>query len=201
MPLLRSSLFLQAQFCRVRCERSPFRADRDLLRTGGGVGIIEEKAEVITINENINWAKVKSAYVAGGISQKKVAERFGIPWSTLQKRAAKEGWTKSREKAREKAVQKTVQINAEKIADNATIAADIKRKGLELLNRLFDDFNQYTATEHRAYDDARNLTDIKRLRDLTAAYKDLTGDIQSTDNGASALLQSLFDLERGAKHD
>jgi hypothetical protein len=156
---------------------------------------------VITINENINWAKVKSAYVAGGISQKKVAERFGIPWSTLQKRAAKEGWTKSREKAREKAVQKTVQKNADKIADNATIAADIKRKGLELLNRLFDDFNQYTATEHRAYDDARNLTDIKRLRDLTAAYKDLTGDIQSTDNGANALLQSLFDLERGAKND
>ena len=82
---------------------------------------------------------------------------------------------------------------AKKTADNATLAADIKRKGLLLLDRLFDEFETVTATEHRDYT-GRNLTDIKRLRDLTAAYKDLTDDMAKPEETENPLLRSLYDL-------
>ena len=57
------------------------------------------------------------------------------------------------------------------------------------------------ATEERSYDYDGNLTEINRLRDLTAAYKDLTGDMPKAEAPANELLQSLLDLERGAIGD
>ena len=127
---------------------------------------------------NPDWNRIKAEYVAGGISQREHADKYGIPFGTMQKRARKGKWTEERTQAGEKVVEKVIQETAKKTADNATLAADIKRKGLLLLDRLFDEFETVNATEHRYYK-GRNLTDIKRLRDLTAAYKDLTDDMQT----------------------
>jgi transposase-like protein len=151
-------------------------------------------------NSKVDWHRIRAEYASGGISQRKLAEKHGIPWSTLQKKAAREHWGKDREKACAKVVERAVRKTAEKAADNATIAADIKRKGLLLLSRLFDEYAEVTSTEHRDYDAAgKNLTDIKRLRDLTAAYRDLTGDMVNSESKDSELLQSLFEMER--KHN
>lgn len=111
----------------------------------------------------------------------------------MQKRARKGKWTEERTQAGEKVVEKVIQKTAKKTADNATLAADIKRKGLLLLDRLFDEFETVTATEHRDYK-GRNLTDIKRLRDLTAAYKDLTDDMAKPETEGNPILNSLFRL-------
>ena len=127
---------------------------------------------------NPDWNRIKAEYVAGGISQRELADKYGIPFGTMQKRARNGKWTEERTQAGEKVVEKVIQETAKKTADNATLAADIKRKGLLLLDRLFDEFETVNATEHRDYK-GRNLTDIKRLRDLTAAYKDLTDDMQA----------------------
>jgi hypothetical protein len=135
--------------------------------------------EVIPIGKTSpDWNRIKAEYVAGGISQRDLADKYGIPFGTMQKRARKGKWTEERTQAGEKVVEKVIQETAKKTADNATLAADIKRKGLLLLDRLFDEFETVNATEHRDYK-GRNLTDIKRLRDLTAAYKDLTDDMQT----------------------
>ena len=88
-----------------------------------------------------------------------------------------------------------MQKTAEKAADNATLAADIKRKGLLILNKLFEDYMEVTATERTIY--GENSKDVKRLRDLTAAYRDLTEDLQTASNG-NELLRSLLELERRA---
>ena len=139
---------------------------------------------------NPDWNRIKGEYVAGGISQRDLAEKYGIPFGTMQKRAVREKWTEERTEAGDKVVEKVIQKTAEKTADNATLAADIKRKGLLLLDRLFDEFDSVTSTEHRDYK-GRNVTDIKRLRDLTAAYKDLTDDMAKPEESESPILRSL----------
>lgn len=106
-----------------------------------------------------------------------------------------EKWTEKRENAKAEVTQNVIQKTADLAADNATIAAGIKRKGLLMLDKLFDDFARYTSTEHQQF--GPGSKDISRLRDLTAAYKDLTGDIATNSNGTNELLQSLIDLERG----
>lgn len=150
--------------------------------------------EVIPIGKTSpDWNRIKAEYVAGGISQRDLADKYGIPFGTMQKRARKGKWTEERTQAGEKVVEKVIQKTAKKTADNATLAADIKRKGLLLLDRLFDEFETVTATEHRDYK-GRNLTDIKRLRDLTAAYKDLTDDMAKPETEGNPILNSLFRL-------
>ena len=157
--------------------------------------------EVVVIGEiKHDWNGIRAEYIKGGISQRKLAIKHGIPVNTLIKRAHAEAWATAREEASKKAVLKVQQKTANAAADNATIAADIKRKGLMLLSRLFDEYAEVTSTEHRDYDVAgKNLTDIKRLRDLTAAYRDLTGDMVNSESKDSELLQSLFEMER--KHN
>lgn len=145
--------------------------------------------------KRVDWDAIRAEYIGGGISQRKLAEKHGVSPDALMQKANRENWKKYRDKAISKSIARSQQKTANAIADNATIAANIRRKGLLLIERLMDDFAEnHTATEHR--ENQQGKTDIKRLRDLTAAYKDLTGDIVQGQND-SALLQSLIDLERG----
>lgn len=137
-----------------------------------------------TEEKRVNWHKIRAEYISG-VSQRKLAEKYGVSRTAIEHRSMKEKWSDERIIAKSKIQEKVIQKTAEKAADNATLAADIKRKGLLILSDLMDDFAKIRATEHRDYN-GNNVTDIKRLRDLTAAYKDLTDDMPSEDD-ASAL--------------
>jgi hypothetical protein len=148
---------------------------------------------VITIDneKRLNWHQIRAEYIAGA-SQRSLAEKYSINRAAIERRSRLEDWTGERIKAKAKVQEKIIQKTAEKVADNATLAADIQRTGLEILARLFSDYKQISATEHRDYQ-GRNLTDIKRLRDLTAAYKDLTEGIET---GASNKNAPVYELLR-----
>lgn len=133
-----------------------------------------------TIGKRINWHRIHAEYVAGGISQRKLAQKYKIPWSTLEKRAAREKWAKDREEARTKVAEDAVQLTADSVVNNAVLVEEIKRKGLETINRLLDQFNGLNCTERR--DLTKTSVDIKRLRDITAAFKDLTDDMPKENN-------------------
>lgn len=150
---------------------------------------------MITIgNKNgVNWHKIRAEYI-GGASQRSLAAKYGVSHSTIAKHCRIEKWTDERKAAVNKVAEKVIQKTADLAADNATIAAGIKRKALMILDRLFDGY-LYASTEHQEFGPVSK--DISRLRDLTAAYKDLTGDLATNSNGTNELLQSLIDLERG----
>lgn len=148
----------------------------------------------IDTEKRVNWHKIRAEYI-GGASQRSLAEKYGVSRTRIERRCMDEKWSEERKAAKAKIQENVIQKTADMAADNATIAAGIKRKGLLLLDKLFDDFVQYTATEYR--ETTPNTATVKRLRDLTAAYKDLTGDLATSTNGTNELLQSLIDLERG----
>ena len=173
--------------------------DARAIPPAGGGGRAERKTGVVPIEdkrERVDWNAIRAEYIGGGISYRGIAKKYGIPLNTIQDRGKADGWVDARKRAADEITATTIQKAAEKAADNATIAADIKRQGLLLLQQLFADFAA-TATEHREYD-GKDLTRIKRLRDLTGAYKDLTDDILPGAAADNALLQSLLDMERRA---
>lgn len=90
------------------------------------------------------------------------------------KKANAEGWATLRRDADSKSVAIAQQKTAEAAADNATLAADIKRRLLERLKRIEAKY-PFDATEVRTQ--TGKTTAIYRIRDLTAAYKDLTDDL------------------------
>lgn len=141
---------------------------------GGVTGRLEDisyacvKRGVIQNETGVNWRKIKAEYIAGGISQRAIAQKHGIPFGTLQKRARLEKWTAKRKGAEEKAVEKVAQKTAEKVADNAVLLQDIKTKLLQKLSAMVDAYPDANAAEikHRT----KSTEIVYRMRDIAAVY-------------------------------
>lgn len=144
------------------------------------------------IENRIDWNAIRSEYIGGGISQRKLAEKYGVPWPTLRDRASREKWQKNADAARNNAVTKAVQETASTAAENATIAADLQKRLLLRLKRTEARFPM-DATEIKATEGGKTV--IYRLRDLTSAYKDLAENI--TPSSADELLKSARALLEG----
>lgn len=85
----------------------------------------------------LNWTKIRNEYTNGHISQRKLAEKHNIPYSTLRDVATKEKWFERRQEQREKIIAKTEQKTAEKIAERESdLAANITKTAEELLAKL-----------------------------------------------------------------
>lgn len=80
----------------------------------------------------MDWKKLKAEYIAGGTSYRKLAEKYGVPFGTLRKVAAKEKWTDLRNKAVAKADTKMVESVSQK---NAKIDDKYYNLVDKLLNR------------------------------------------------------------------
>ena len=116
----------------------------------------------------MSWRKIKAEYIAGGISQRALAEKYGIPWGTLRRRANVEKWNTKRKNTEKKAEQKVEQKTAETIADNAVILQRLKTKLLNRVESMVDGFPDTNAAEMR---ERIGHTDyIYRLKDLAAVY-------------------------------
>lgn len=145
--------------------------------------------------EKPDWNAIRIDYISGTVGQRKLAEKYGIPYSTLRDRAKAEGWAKNREKARSDIVAKAVQRKAALASDNAVIAERIRKKLLERLEKEIDNLptdsigSQSRMSQITREVDKKNKNNSKtrdqtreyRIKDLTAAWKDLTDGFD--DNG------------------
>ena len=139
--------------------------------------------------KRVDWNAIRAEYIGGGISQRKLAAKHGVPWRTLQDRAKREEWIKQKDDTCAKAVIISCQKTATAAADNAVIAADIKKRLLLRLKRIEEKY-PFDATEIRTHEGKSTVT--FRIRDLTAAYKDLTDDIQSIGTDKNAPIYELL---------
>lgn len=116
----------------------------------------------------VNWRKIKAEYIAGGISQRALSEKYGVPFGTLQRRTRKEQWTQKRRDAEEKAIEKVSQKKAEEVADNAVTLERIKTKLLAKLEKMVDAYPDTQAAEIRI--NAKSVVTTYRMRDIAAVY-------------------------------
>lgn len=134
---------------------------------------------------NVDWNAIRAEYIAGGIGQRKLANKYGISEHTLISRARSESWAAEREKVKNVAATKSLQKVAEAAASNAVTAQRIRAKLLARLEREIDALPQEIGTSKRKsitqyeYDGKRpkktkDMATEYKLRDLTAAWKDLT---------------------------
>ena len=119
----------------------------------------------------MNWRKIKAEYIAGGISQRALAEKHGVSLPTLARRAKKEKWTAKRKAAECKAVEKVSEKTAVEVADNAVTLQRIKAKLLNRVEKMIDNFPDTNAGEKR--ERIGNIDYIYRLKDLAAVYSAL----------------------------
>lgn len=144
---------------------------------------------LIESEKRVNWNAIRAEYIGGGISQRKLAKKYGVSDTTLMKKANAEGWHKLREKAEIKSTAQAQQKTAEAAADNALIAADIKKRLLLRLKRIEEKY-PFDATEVRTHEGKSTVT--FRIKDLTAAYRDLTDDMPKTETDKNAPIYELI---------
>lgn len=144
------------------------------------------------------WHKIRAEYI-NGTSQAKLAKKYHVSRTSIANHCRKEGWSEARETAKAEVEQKIIRKTAEVAADNATLAAGIKRKLLERLNRIVESFPEEEATEVQKF--GRTERKVYKLKDLTAMYKDLTADMVQPEERQNPLLESLLALERRSNRD
>lgn len=140
-------------------------------------------------NKRVDWNAIRAEYIGGNISQRKLAAKYNLSPDALMQKANREGWKKDRDVAISKGIAKSQQKSANAIANNATIAAELKTTLLLRLKRIEAKY-PLDATEVRTRNG--NSTAIFRLRDLTAAYKDLTEDLTSAETDKNAPIYALL---------
>ncbi len=90
----------------------------------------------------MDWKKIKTEYIAGGTSYRKLAEKYDVSFSTLRKVAAKEQWTELRNKAGAKRDTIIVDSVSEKEAKKAV---DKLARVSDLTDMLLDKLEQAIA--------------------------------------------------------
>lgn len=146
----------------------------------------------------VAWHRIRAEYI-NGISQAGLAKKYHVSRTSIAKHCRAEGWSEARAQAKADISQKVIQKTAETVADNANLAAGIKRKLLQRLDKILDTFPEDDATEVQKYD--KQQRKVYKLKDMTAMYKDLTADMAQTDENRNELLDSLMALERRMSDD
>lgn len=134
--------------------------------------------------KQIDWNAIKAEYIGGGISQRKIAEKYGVSYNTLKDKANREHWNEQREKAHIKITAKSHQKMIDAASDNAAIAQRIKQKLLIKLEKEIDSLpeqlgsERFTETVKKGKNGDKTVSGIKyKLNDITQSFKALVGDL------------------------
>ena len=109
------------------------------------------------MNNSVDWKAIKAEYIAGGISYRKLAEKYSVPFSTLSQMAMREKWTDLRQQTQHKTDTDLVKSIGRK---NAKKSAKID----DLADRLLDKIGVLMETL---------IVEGKDVKALASALKDL----------------------------
>lgn len=115
----------------------------------------------------MDWNKLKTEYIKGGTSYRKLAEKYKANLSVLKRIAKDENWVGLREQCKAKAATKIVEIESDKQADRMKRLLTVSDK---LLEAVEDAVEKFQAGEL--------LLEKGALKSLSGTIKDIK-DIQS----------------------
>ena len=154
--------------------------------------------------KRIDWAAIRAEYIAGGISQRKLAEKHGITYNTLRRRAESGEWTAEREKQERKSAAKAAQKTANAVASNAVKLERARGLAIDRLIRALEGMPEAGGTHTRQYIQTGNkrMTVDYSLLDIVNAIEKLTRN-DSTDTAGGEVLNSIMDVlsRRRDEHD
>ena len=135
-----------------------------------------------------DWGAIRAEYIAGGISQRDLADKHKLSYGTLRSRAYKEGWVQTREDTVRKFNEKTAQKAAQKTADAAAAnAVKLEKARALLIDKII------IALEQMPKNAGTHVRQSQMDRN--------TGKQMSVDYDLSALVSAFEKLSSGATAD
>jgi hypothetical protein len=137
----------------------------------------------------VNWKKIKAEYIAGGTSYRKLAEKYGVPRTTLERTAKNEKWADLRRQAEGKAEAKIVDAistNSAKIDDKYFRLVD---KLLDKAEATIDDIDEWhptllkeMATTMKYLKDCKGIKSDADMREQEARINKLRKEAEREDD-------------------
>ncbi len=115
----------------------------------------------------MDWNKIKTEYIKGGTSYRKLCDKYDVPLSTLKRVAHDEDWVGLREQCKAKSATKIVEIESDKQADRMKRLLTVSDKLLMAVEEAVEQFQAGELTLDRG-----------ALKSLSGTIKDIK-DIQS----------------------
>ena len=136
-----------------------------------------------------DWQKIKTEYITTDTSYRKLAQKYGLRYATLQARAKEEKWTDLRDQHRTSTVSKAVNAIGTK---QATMAAKLYGVGGLLLDKV----------KSLLEDNPELLADTSAMKDVSVVLKNLK-DLMSVKSEADMREQEarIKKLRREAEPD
>ena len=106
-----------------------------------------------------DFKKIKAEYIRGGVSYRKLADKYSVSFSAIRRRAEKEKWTDLRTQAEQKASMKIVDSVA---SQDAKRVEDIQTVADLLLQKIKEGVENGTL-----------IIDTQSIRHITSSLKDL----------------------------
>ena len=138
-----------------------------------------------------DWTAIKAEYISGGISQRKLAEKYGVPFPTLRDRADRQEWAKERDKARDKAISEAVQKTVDKAASNAVLLEEARALAIKKIKKAIENIPENSGSHTRTFiqKDGKRLTVDYDLLDLVTALEKLTkNDMEQTCDAVTVII-------------
>lgn len=149
-----------------------------------------------------DWKKIKAEYIRGGVSYRKLADKYGVSYSAIRRRAEKEKWTDLRTQAEQKSSIKIVESVASQEAkrvDGIQTVADM------LLQKIMDGVKDGTLVVdtqsiRHVVSSLKDLRDIKGykseldMQEQMARIEKLRKEAEADDNGTTEI-KVTFDKE------
>lgn len=141
---------------------------------------------MIPIGKRNDWNVIKAEYIAGGISQRKLAKKYDIPFPTLRDRAKNEEWAKQRDKVRDRAVTKTIEKTADAVVSNAVKLERAKGLAIDRLIKALEQMPEKSGTHSRQtiQEGGKRMTVDYDLIDIVVSLEKLTRENDSKPDNA-----------------
>lgn len=152
-----------------------------------------------------DWTPVKADYVTGTLTYRELADKYGIPPSSLMREAVKDGWRAAREQHRKNLVKETVQKSQKDKAKKLNKVRDAVDIIAQRIAKIVEDEQQFHRHvvqvglgdgKYETREVILQAVNGRALRDVVAALKDITATIRTLYGILTPQEQETLDIAR-----
>ena len=152
----------------------------------------------------MSWNTIKAEYIAGGTSYRKLAEKYGVPRTAVERKAKAEKWAQLRRQSEGRIEAKIIDAVSKKAAKSAVDIIDVADKLLEKATELMEmplttqSFKQLTS----ALKDLKEIKGYKTdadIREQEARIRKLEAEINGENRDTPITVQIDGEADRWNK--
>lgn len=154
----------------------------------------------------MDWHKLKAEYIAGGTSYRKLAEKYGVPFSNLKNVAIKERWADLREQAKNVTETKLVEQIGKKNARIDDKFFNLVDKLLDKAESVIDDMPEWSvydlkemAVALKYIKDCRGVKSDADIREQEARIEKLRKDAEDEQKDTSVVVKFEGEIDKWSK--